>query len=91
MNVNWIGDWAIVGMGAIVSDWARVGEWAIVAEGAVVRQGMEVPGRRIAAGVPARVIEKGVDEAFVAEWTDYKGIYVDLARRYPEGLGPPSA
>jgi carbonic anhydrase/acetyltransferase-like protein (isoleucine patch superfamily) len=84
-----IGDWATVGMGGIVSDWAVVKEWAVVAEGAVVRQNMEIPERRIAVGVPARVIEKVVDDAYREQWTAFKGIYVDLARRYPDGLGPP--
>ncbi|MBU0638474.1 MAG: gamma carbonic anhydrase family protein, partial [Planctomycetes bacterium] len=31
-----IHDWAILGMGSVVSDWTSVGEWAVVAEGAVV-------------------------------------------------------
>jgi len=86
-----IGDWATVGMGGIVSDWAVVKEWAVVAEGAVVRQNMEIPERRIAVGVPARVIEKVVDDAYREQWTAFKAIYVDLARRYPDGLGPPLA
>jgi len=82
-----INDWAILGMGSIVSDWATVGEWAVVAEGAVVRQNFEIPSRRIAVGVPAKVIDKPVDDHYVEQWTRFKGIYVDLARRYPEGLG----
>ena len=84
-----IGDFVVVGMGGIVSDWALVGEWAVVAEGAVVRQRTEIPGRGIAVGVPARVIEKRVSDEYVAEWTRFKQVYVDLARRYPTGLGPP--
>ena len=84
-----IHDWAILGMGGIVSDWAVVGEWAVVAEGAVVRQNLAIPPRGIAVGVPARVIEKTVGDEYVAQWTAFKGIYVGLARRYPEGLGPP--
>jgi phenylacetic acid degradation protein len=78
----------IVGMGGIVSDWAVVGEWAAVGEGAVVRQHGKVPERGIAVGVPARVIEKRVTDEYVEEWTRWKRVYVDLARRYPAGLGP---
>jgi carbonic anhydrase/acetyltransferase-like protein (isoleucine patch superfamily) len=81
-----IGDWVVLGMGSVVSDWAVVGEWAVVAEGAVVRQRQEVPGSRIAVGVPARVIDKPVEEAFKREWAEFKKVYVDLARRYPDGL-----
>jgi carbonic anhydrase/acetyltransferase-like protein (isoleucine patch superfamily) len=84
-----IRDWAIIGMGGVVSDWAVVGEWAVVAEGAVVRQSAEIPERGIAVGVPARVIEKRVSDEYVRQWTDFKGVYVGLARRYPTGLGPP--
>ncbi len=79
-------DWAVIGMGAIVSDWADVGVWAVVAEGAVVRQRQKILSERIAVGVPAKVIEKAVDDAFKQEWTRWKEVYVDLARRYPAGL-----
>jgi carbonic anhydrase/acetyltransferase-like protein (isoleucine patch superfamily) len=81
-----INDWAILGMGSIVSDWAVVGEWAVVAEGAVVTQRQEVPGSAIAVSVPARVLEKPVEEAFKKEWAEFKKVYVDLARRYKTGL-----
>jgi carbonic anhydrase/acetyltransferase-like protein (isoleucine patch superfamily) len=84
-NVRMIHDYAIIGMGAVVSDWAEIGEWAVVGEGAVVRQGQEVPANHIAVGVPARVLDKQVSEDYKAQWTRFKGIYVDLARRYPQG------
>jgi phenylacetic acid degradation protein len=83
-----IDDHAVIGMGAIVSDWAVVGSWSVVGEGAVVRQRQEIPAERIAVGVPARVIEKVVDEAYKTEWTRFKETYVDLARRYPSGWLP---
>ena len=83
-----IRDWAVLGMGSIVSDWAEVGEWAVVAEGAVVRQRFVIPDRCIAVGVPARVIDKEVDDSYVSDWTHFKQIYVGLAGRYAKGLGP---
>lgn len=83
-----IRDWVIVGMGSIVSDWAVVGEWAVIAEGAVVRQRAKIREREIVVGVPARPSGKRVTDAYVREWTEWKKVYVDLARRYPEGLGP---
>lgn len=85
-NAARIEDYAVVGMGAIVSDWAVVGRWSAIGEGAVVKQRQEVPDEQIAVGVPARVLDKRVDEAYKAEWTHFKETYVDLARRYPEGL-----
>jgi carbonic anhydrase/acetyltransferase-like protein (isoleucine patch superfamily) len=84
-----IRSWATIGMGAIVSDWSEVGVWAVLAEGTVVPRRFVVPERRIALGVPARIIEKLVDDEYVTDWTRYKAIYSDLARRYREGLGPP--
>ncbi len=83
-----IRDWAVLGMGSIVSDWAEVGVWAVVGEGAVVKQNGRVPDGRIAVGIPARLLEKTVDEAYKAEWSRFKAIYVDLAGRYPSSLAP---
>ena len=79
-------DWAIIGMGSIVSDWSSVGEWAVIGEGTVVRQRQEIPSEAIAVGVPAHMLGKRVDESYKTEWTRFKGIYVDLAHRYREGL-----
>jgi phenylacetic acid degradation protein len=87
-NVKRLCDYAIIGMGAVVSDWAEVGQWAAVGEGAVVRQGQTIPDEHIAVGVPARVLERRVDQEYKAEWTRFKETYVDLARRYPTGFVP---
>jgi carbonic anhydrase/acetyltransferase-like protein (isoleucine patch superfamily) len=87
-NVTMIHDYAIIGMGGIVSDWAVIGEWAVVGEGAVVRQGQEIPPGRIAVGVPAKLLEKKVSEEYKAQWAEFKKVYVDLARRYPQGWKP---
>jgi carbonic anhydrase/acetyltransferase-like protein (isoleucine patch superfamily) len=57
-----------------------------VGEGAVVRQHQEVPANHIAVGVPAKLLDKTVGEDYRAEWLRFKGIYQDLARRYPAGL-----
>ncbi len=81
-----IHDYAVIGMRAVVSDWAVVGVWSVVAEGAVVRQNQDVPAGKIAVGVPARLLEKDVSDEYRAQWTKFKEIYVDLARRYPLGL-----
>lgn len=85
-NVAMIHDYAVVGMGSVISDWAVVGRWAVVGEGAVVRQRQEIPDGHVAVGVPARVLDKQVDEAYKKEWLHFKQTYVDLARRYPQGL-----
>ena len=86
-NVKLLGDYAVVGMNAVVSDWAEVGEWGVVAEGAVVRQRAVVPAARIAAGVPARLLDREVDEEYRAAWRGFKQIYVDLCARYARATG----
>ncbi|MFW9786396.1 MAG: gamma carbonic anhydrase family protein [Candidatus Thorarchaeota archaeon] len=78
-------DEAVIGMGAIVSDYATVGEWVIVGEGAVVRARFEVPDGKIVVGVPAKVIGD-VQDHHKEELIRFKGIYKDLAGRYPKGL-----
>jgi carbonic anhydrase/acetyltransferase-like protein (isoleucine patch superfamily) len=83
-----VDDYAIIGMGAVVSDWAVIGRWSVVGEGAVVRQRQPVPPKHIAVGVPARVLDRTVDDAYRAEWTRFKQTYVDLAHRYPESWHP---
>ena len=78
-------DYVVVGMGAIISDYAVVGEWAAIGEGAVVVQSTEIAPGTVAVGVPAKVIGDTKPE-WKELWGSYKHVYVDLARRYPEGL-----
>jgi len=81
-----IKDWAIIGMGAIVSDWAKIGEWSVVAEGAVVKNKQKIPDKTVAVGVPAKVVSE-VSMEYRKHWTKYKKIYSDLAReRFPNSL-----
>jgi len=81
-----IHDWAIIGMGAIVSDYAEIGEWAVVAEGAVVKNKTKIPDKAIAVGIPAKVVAE-ITLEYKKQWTDFKQIYVDLAqKRFPTSL-----
>ena len=80
-----IHDWAMIGMGAIVSDFAVVGEWGVVGEGAVVRNKQEIPAGKVAVGVPAKVIADVRDD-YKELWTGYKALYAELAKRNMVGL-----
>ena len=81
-----INDWAVIGMGSIVSDWAEIGEWGVVAEGAVVKNKQKIPDKSIAVGIPAKIISETSAE-YEKQWTEFKNIYVDLAReRLPNSL-----
>jgi phenylacetic acid degradation protein len=51
-----IGRNALVGMNAVIMDNALVGEEAIVAACAFVKAGMEIPPRKLVAGMPAKVV-----------------------------------
>ena len=81
-------DWALVGMGSVVSDFATVESWGVVAEGAVVRNRFTVPSRKIAAGVPAKLIGE-IDDDYIQTWSAFKDLYRGLASQvYPHGLEP---
>ncbi len=80
-----IEDFAVIGMGAVLSFDTRIGTWAIVAEGCVVPRTMEIPPGVIVAGVPAEVIRE-VQPHHKDFWIYGKQLYVDLAHRYPEEL-----
>lgn len=83
LHGNTIGDFAVIGMGAILSLWSEVGEWTIVAEGAVVRLKQIVPDKVVVAGKPARIIRK-ITTKDKKLWSFGKQLYVDLAKRYLE-------
>lgn len=80
-----IKDWALIGMGAIVSDYSVVGEWTVIGEGCVVRNNQEIPDGKVAVGIPAKVITDVRDD-YKEKWTNYKTLYADLAARIPKGL-----
>jgi carbonic anhydrase/acetyltransferase-like protein (isoleucine patch superfamily) len=75
---------AVIGMRAVVSDYAEVGEGAIVGELGLVKQGQKIPARKVAVGMPAKVIgDVGEKHELMAKRA--KKIYVDLAARYLAG------
>ena len=76
-----IGDYAVIGMGSVLSLFSEVGEWAIVAEGAVVKMKQVIPGNVVVGGSPAEVVrETSLEDKEM--WTHGKQIYVDLAKKY---------
>jgi carbonic anhydrase/acetyltransferase-like protein (isoleucine patch superfamily) len=77
-------DGAVIGMRAVVSDFSEVGEGAIVGEMGLVKNGQKVPPRRVAVGVPVRVLGE-VDERHHAMTHWAKELYVELAARYLKG------
>jgi len=80
-----IRDYAVIGMGAIVSDYAIVGIWSVVGEGCVVKNKQVIEDNKIAVGVPAKIVGD-VSEDYKRVWTGYKNLYAKLALKYPENL-----
>lgn len=81
-----INDWAVIGMGAIVSDYSEIGEWCAIGEGCVVRSKQLIPSKKIAVGIPAKIIGE-VTQEYITKWTGFKKIYYELAsKRYPQFL-----
>jgi carbonic anhydrase/acetyltransferase-like protein (isoleucine patch superfamily) len=80
---NLIADYAVIGMGAIISFDVEVGTWCIVGEGSVVPQEEHIPAEKIVMGIPAKIIGD-VQLRHKDFWTYGKQLYCDLAKRYPQ-------
>jgi carbonic anhydrase/acetyltransferase-like protein (isoleucine patch superfamily) len=87
IHSKWIGNHAVVGMGAILSVHSEVGEGSIIAEGCVVKFSQKIPGGVLAVGNPAKV-GRQVTEAEKQEkekrLQDSSGTQVDLGQLYIE-------
>jgi len=78
-----IGDYCLIGMGAIVLDNATVHPRSLIAAGALVQQGFEVPEGTLVAGVPAKVKRPlTAEEAAFLEQSAQN--YVDYVKTYRE-------
>ena len=57
-----LADHAFVGIGATVLDNCRMGEFAMLGAGSLLPPGKEVPARKLAMGIPARIVRDITDE-----------------------------
>ena len=81
-----IGDYTVIGMGAVASIMAEIGEKSIVAEGCIVKNSQKIPANVVVGGNPAKVLReiKKKDKSF---WGDANQVYVNLAKKYlKEGM-----
>jgi phenylacetic acid degradation protein len=72
-----VGQYALIGMNAVLMDGAEVGDYAFVAALAFVRAGFKIPPRTVAGGIPARILRELKDDEI--KWKreaddDYRGI-----------------
>lgn len=82
-----IGRNALVGMNAVIMDNAVVGDESIVAACAFVKAGMEIPPRKLVAGMPAKVM-RDLSEQEVAWKGDGTRTYQELTERCLATLKP---
>ncbi len=88
LHGNLIQDYAVIGMGAILSLWSEIGEWTIIGEGAVVVMNQVVDNGIVAAGNPAKMIRL-ISDKDRELWNYGKQLYIDLAGQYLEhGMEP---
>ncbi len=80
-----VGDYVLVGMGAILLGGSKIGEGAIVGAGAVVLENMEIPPYAVAGGSPARVVEQLAPAKRTAVAIEHSVGYVEQALRHVEG------
>lgn len=76
-----VGDGALIGMGAILLGESRVEEQALVAAGAVVPPRMVVPARTMVAGVPAKIVRE-LNERDLQYMRSLPPHYIRLAQMY---------
>lgn len=81
LHGNIVGDFSVIGMGAILSIFSETGVWAIVGEGALVRANQKIAANMVAVGNPAKEVRK-VNDGDRELWSYGKQVYVDLAKKY---------
>ena len=79
-----IGNWVLVGMGAIILEEAEVGNHSIIAAGSVVSEGMIIPPGSFVAGVPAKVKGRVSEEQMRERLERHSAYYIPLGKRYKE-------
>lgn len=75
-----VGDWSLVGMGAVILDGAEIGAESIVGAGALVTQGKRFPPRSMIFGSPAKLVRE-LSEEEVQGLHEHAEAYRELASR----------
>jgi carbonic anhydrase/acetyltransferase-like protein (isoleucine patch superfamily) len=78
-----VGDFCLIGMGAVILDGARIGARSIVGANSTVKAGMEVPPGSLVVGTPARVVRElsPEEQNGLKSWADHYLILSDAYRQ----------
>jgi len=79
-----IGDFASIGMGAILSINSEIGQNSIIAEGTLIKMRQIIHPEVLVGGNPARELRKITDQD-KEHWAWGKQMYIDLAKEYLQG------
>ena len=77
-----IKDFAVIGLGAVLSFDVIVGRWTIIGEGTVIPNSKIIPSNKIVIGNPYKIISD-VNELHKRRWSYVKELYKTLAKEYP--------
>lgn len=80
-----IGDYSLIGMGAIVLDGAKIGRNSVVGAGAVVTEGKEFPDNSLILGQPAKLV-RSLDAGEEKRLRLAADHYAEKCRIYRQGL-----
>lgn len=80
-----VGDYALIGMGAVLLGGSVIGEGAVVGAGAVVLENMVVPPWTLVVGSPARVVREVDREKRLRIALAHASHYVEQARLHCDG------
>lgn len=79
-----IGDYALIGMGAVILNQAEIGEYAMVGAGCLVPPGKKVPPKTLVVGNPMRIV-RTLSEKEIQANIDNARHYIVLASQYHKG------
>jgi carbonic anhydrase/acetyltransferase-like protein (isoleucine patch superfamily) len=80
-----VGDYSLIGIGAVVLNGARIGKSCLVGAGALITEGKEFPDGSMIIGSPAKAVRE-LSEAQIAALKMSARHYIENARRYSAGL-----
>ena len=80
-----VGDFSLIGIGAIVLNRAKIGSYCLIGAGALITEGKQIPDRSLVIGAPGRVVRE-LSEPELRMLEGSAAHYVDNARRYRASL-----